>query len=640
MSLRSKIVLILVGVVVLYAALDNVGLRFVADPIFEQWERDKAGKDLDRVDARIEQEKENLSDKARIYASLPAIQEFALDPTLERIHRDLGGRAMESAGVSVFFVCDEAGQVLWGRIVDPTTGEAIRLRELPAGALSPSHRLLAFGNADQVAGLMMTERWPLLVSSHPISDAEGRVFVEGSGRPLYGTVILGRFLDPEFLQNIGSETGATVAVRVIGDPSMPWPVELINRLTGSEKRGIEVGADGRLHALSTKHSDLRTGEYVLLDAAVDREITARGKTIIRSALVSTLLGALLILFVLLRLLLRIVIKPLSGLTTQVIEIGKRDDTTIRVALARDDEIGQLSGEFDKMLEKLARSREQVVQTARLAGRSEIATGVLHNVGNVLNSVNVSSNMAAKKAGQLSVGDLEMLVSVLQRQEDIGQFVSRDPRGKHLVPFLGELARSLGTQKTALQDELSALSQGIEHIAELVRAQQSYAGARGVFEKAGLAEQVEAALKICQQGLHESGDVEIVREFGDIPAVKIDKHKLMEILVNLINNAAQALADGGRAKKRMTLRIARVGADTARIEVEDDGVGIPRENLTKIFHHGFTTKKNGHGFGLHVSANAATEMKAKLHARSDGPGRGATFTLDIPLEEAAELVGAA
>ena len=127
---------------------------------------------------------------------------------------------------------------------------------------------------------------------------------------------------------------------------------------------------------------------------------------------------------------------------------------------------------------------------------------------------------------------------------------------------------------------------------------------------------------------------------DLPAVTVDKHKLMEILVNLITNAAQALDEGGKPRKRLTLRVGRADERTARIEVEDDGVGIPRQNLTKIFHQGFTTKKNGHGFGLHVSANAATEMKAKLHARSDGPGRGATFAIDIPMEEATELVSAA
>jgi signal transduction histidine kinase len=115
-------------------------------------------------------------------------------------------------------------------------------------------------------------------------------------------------------------------------------------------------------------------------------------------------------------------------------------------------------------------------------------------------------------------------------------------------------------------------------------------------------------------------------------VKVDRHKLMEILVNVLQNARQSLAERGGDGKRITLSISRPDPRTARIEVTDNGVGIAPDNLTRIFHHGFTTKKSGHGFGLHASANAATEMGARLRARSDGPGRGATFWIDIPMEE--------
>ena len=128
-----------------------------------------------------------------------------------------------------------------------------------------------------------------------------------------------------------------------------------------------------------------------------------------------------------------------------------------------------------------------------------------------------------------------------------------------------------------------------------------------------------------------GNVELVNGRG-LPPVRVDKHKLMEILVNLIQNAIQALAERGGPGQHLTLRLVRHDERFARIEVRDDGVGIPPANLTKVFQHGFTTKKNGHGFGLHVSANAATEMGAKLSAHSDGPGRGAAFFLDVPLVE--------
>jgi signal transduction histidine kinase len=262
--------------------------------------------------------------------------------------------------------------------------------------------------------------------------------------------------------------------------------------------------------------------------------------------------------------------------------------------------------------------------------------VLHNVGNVLNSVNVAANLASRKTEELALADLELLVQVLQGHErDLAAFVGQDPRGKHLVPFLKELTDALAGQRAAIQGELRALNQGIEHIAELVRAQQSHAGTKGVFERAQLAGEVEVVLGICRQELAACAGLEIVRDFTALPAVSVDKHKLLEILVNLVQNAVQSLNERGAEHKQLVLRLLRHDERTARIAVVDNGVGIPSENLTRIFQHGFTTKKDGHGFGLHVSANAATEMGAKLHVRSAGPGQGATFYLDIPL--AAEAV---
>jgi len=127
----------------------------------------------------------------------------------------------------------------------------------------------------------------------------------------------------------------------------------------------------------------------------------------------------------------------------------------------------------------------------------------------------------------------------------------------------------------------------------------------------------------------------VREYEALDEVKVDKHKLMEILVNLLQNARQAMDAEGRPEKRLTVRILQVEGNKARIEVEDTGTGIAKKDLARVFQHGFTTKKDGHGFGLHVSANAATEMNASLQVRSDGPGQGATFYLDIPIERIAQ-----
>ena len=167
--------------------------------------------------------------------------------------------------------------------------------------------------------------------------------------------------------------------------------------------------------------------------------------------------------------------------------------------------------------------------------------------------------------------------------------------------------------------------------DLVRNQQSYAGKAGVIEHASLGEQVDIALSMCQKAYGGPLDVEVVRDFEELPRVRIDKHRLMEILVNLIQNARQSLAESGSAPKRLTLRVKRGAGANVDIEVEDNGIGIAEKDLTRIFGHGFTTREEGHGFGLHISANAATEMKASLTVFSEGKGEGAKFVLSLPVE---------
>jgi signal transduction histidine kinase len=161
----------------------------------------------------------------------------------------------------------------------------------------------------------------------------------------------------------------------------------------------------------------------------------------------------------------------------------------------------------------------------------------------------------------------------------------------------------------------------------VSKQQSYAKISGVSEMVEVADLVEDSLHMNAAALTRH-DVELIRDYQPVPPINIDKHKVLQILVNLIRNAKYACDDGGMADKRVTVRVAG-GEGYIRISIIDNGVGIPPENLTRIFNHGFTTRKNGHGFGLHSGAIAAKEMGGSLTTESKGLGHGATFTLEIP-----------
>lgn len=281
-------------------------------------------------------------------------------------------------------------------------------------------------------------------------------------------------------------------------------------------------------------------------------------------------------------------------------------------------------------DELREAQAELVTTARRAGMAEIATNVLHNVGNVLNSVNVSARLLYEKV-HASKGQGVIRVAELMREhsDDLGAFISSDPKGRALPGYLGKLAEALAAEQRSMIDELVQLTKSIDHIKEIVATQQSYAGNSSVLEPGSLRELIEDVVRICDVSLARHR-VTLTKELADIPMMSLDKHKVLQILINLINNAKQALDSVADRPSCITLRLKATDDKRVRIEVEDNGEGISRDNLTRVFEHGFTTRADGHGFGLHSCILAAHEMGGELTVQSAGPGKGALFTLELPL----------
>jgi PAS domain S-box-containing protein len=280
-------------------------------------------------------------------------------------------------------------------------------------------------------------------------------------------------------------------------------------------------------------------------------------------------------------------------------------------------------------EELEQLHRRLLEVSRQAGMAEVATSVLHNVGNVLNSVNVSSSLLSDKVRHSKVTNLIKAARLLQgHADDLADFLARDDKGRQLPGYLCNVAEHLATEHQEILEELGSLSANIDHIKEIVAMQQSYARVLGVVESLPVAELVEDALRL-NSGAMERHRVKVIREYSEVPPILVDKHKVLQILVNLIRNAKYALDDRGHTDKEMILRIGLNGNQMVKVAVIDNGVGIAPEHLTRIFEHGFTTRKEGHGFGLHNGALAAKELGGSLTAHSEGPGRGAAFTLELP-----------
>ncbi len=276
--------------------------------------------------------------------------------------------------------------------------------------------------------------------------------------------------------------------------------------------------------------------------------------------------------------------------------------------------------------------KQLVEASRQAGMAEVATGVLHNVGNVLNSVTVSATLATDLLKRSRLDRLDKAVALLKEHEaNLGEFLTSDDKGRLLPGYLAQLGTHLAAEQEKVIDELTALTKNIGHIKEIISMQQSFSKKSGVIEAAVASELLEDAIQMNAEALTKH-QVRVVRSYAEVGGIKTDKHKVLQILVNLISNACDAMVEARRDDKVLRIRLLREEQqDWLRIEVCDNGIGISQKHQTKVFTHGFTTKKTGHGFGLHSAALAAKELGGSLTVSSEGEGKGATFGLRLPLE---------
>jgi signal transduction histidine kinase len=285
----------------------------------------------------------------------------------------------------------------------------------------------------------------------------------------------------------------------------------------------------------------------------------------------------------------------------------------------------------RMEAEIERGHKQLLLTSRLAGMAEVATSVLHNVGNVMTSVNVLGSSIVDLVRNSRVSSIAKLGALLaQNKADLGRFLTEDERGQKMPDYVQKLGSHLTKEQETLLEKVKVLNESINHINEIVAMQQNYGKVSGVLETVSPDEVVEDALRMHGESLKRH-DIELVRDFEKMPTITVDRHKVLQILFNLLENAKHACVQGNPPKKKVVVTLQQPHPAVVSITVADNGMGIAAENLTRIFAQGFSTRKDGHGFGLHSSILAAQDMGGSLIARSEGVGKGAVFILEIPSE---------
>lgn len=630
MSIRTKILLLLAGVFAAYMGAAHTVQSFVVFPSFRSLERDEAAQDQDRCLEAIQRELQLLSYALNDWASWDDTYQFIVDENEAYKKANLITTMFSNNHINFVGFYDLNGRAVWTGAYDYSTDVPMTFEAFSQPSLDLKNPVFNIKDMNgAVEGTMLTEHGPMLVVSR-------RILTTDNQGPMRGTMVRGKLLDEKQIKSIAGRTH--VDMDLLRIPGQTLPAEAAAALTelssgaALSMHEIEEGKALRVYSVL---NDISGAPALLMTSRIPRDISARGRTAMNVATASDLAAGLAILLLIWASLQRIVVGPLTRLTNHAIAVGQSDDLSNPIAMRRRDELGTLANEFDHMMQSLAESRARLQDTAHRAGMAEIATGVIHNVGNVLNSVNVSAKRAVERVDALDITDLNGVVGLMREHAaDLGAYLASDVKGKLIPEFLAQLSGDLAGEKHEALNELQLLTKNVQHIADIVDTHQTHAHVAGTTAKVSINAIIEDALRINTAAM-ERHAVRVIREFEETPPIMTERHKILQVLVNLLSNAKYAFDDSTVWERRITIRVRAPRDDqtVVRVEVCDNGVGISKEHLAKLFSHGFTTRKNGHGFGLHDSANAAKSIGGRLSAESAGPGQGATFTLELPLHVA-------
>lgn len=313
------------------------------------------------------------------------------------------------------------------------------------------------------------------------------------------------------------------------------------------------------------------------------------------------------------------------------DITERKNAETEMKIAR-EKAEEAQAKLEKLNLQLETTYKKLMETAHSAGMAEVAAEVLHNVGNALNSINVSAATVIEKLSKSEIDNLTKLAELLcEHSNNLEDFLKNDPQGKHIPTYLSELSKHLTSQQNETIERLDAIIKNVRQVRDIVKMQQTYTGIEKHQDSVMLNELIENAIEINNAGLQRQS-VEVIREYDDIGSILIDRQRCLQTLVNLIDNAENSLSKSDNDLKVLKIRTVKTNGSKLRIEVCDNGVGIAPTELNSIFDRGFTTKQAGRGFGLHSSLLAAKDMQGSLVAQSDGIGKGATFILELPLRK--------
>ena len=599
MRIRLKVVLALAALIAVLIAVEIVIQELVILPSFAELERSDAQTSMRRIGYAVDRSLEGLALTAADWSDWGELFQFMQNRNQSFVNTYTTPVAMTPLKVNMLLVVDLSGEIIISYARDLESGAPLDL-DLAERSTLPD--LFSQRNS----GLMRTNQGIMMIAAAPVLDGSG------SGRSV-GKVVMGRLLTPAQLRQIGTQAQASLAM-------------VDTRALGPQAQVVETGAITQVYRT---FAGLDGKPLMTLRVEVPREISARGKRAVMYASVYLMIAAIVTLILLLVILNRVVLSPIARMTRHAVAVGEGTDLTARLNFTGADELTALAREFDRMMERVAESRRQLVDQSFQAGIGELAKGVLHNLGNAMTPLSVRLSTLADRLHDAPLRDLEMAVTELSAEH------GESARRADLQEFLRLGCRELALTIDRAKSDVALMQRQTNLVQTTLAEQMSPSRNPHVVESVRLPELIAQSLEIvpdaCRQRLVVNED-ESLQQVG---VVRVARTVLRLILQNLIINASDAIRDAGRDKG--TLRLAaeivrKEDGEQLHLSCDDDGVGIAKDHLQRVFEKGYTTKSpaTNHGIGLHWCANAIASLGGRIWAASEGPGRGASLHVELPL----------
>jgi len=621
-SLRSKLVLALALMLGVVVGIDEIVRLKVIAPEFEKLEQVAALKDTNRVFSAIDIEVEFLAERAS-----HDVMQMGND-----WHRLSEGHSQgQLSSETPTRLRRLSGRVEWAAIVS-VDGEWTWLTTLTVDAAGQT--LSPQSNRSQLDFPGVAQ---LVAHSDPVRPRGVQGMTRGSDDQLYlfAAIPLGRAgevdeaAETDLFYVVGRRFGDQVVADLRQRTSVPFSIRLLRKGMAIQKQ-VEIAAKNSsiLHVQSPLASP--SGQVLAeLNVQLPREVTNRSNRTTAFARYLSLCGACASLLLLLLFLQRIVIGRLEKIrqhTERIAQSGIISEASAAPVLrvAGHDEIGQLAQSFDRMRNRLGDAQRRLSDASHAAGMSLVADTVIHNVGNVLTNVNSLLETATRRVESLRIEPLEKLADRL-RSDDVDQQLQ-----KATPDYLTRLSETLEQDKGELAALLQTLNDNIQHIHQVIRDQRRHAHQPIKWVALDLGSVIAEAAK-CSQARLAADNVHVEFKCDQDVRVWTDRSLLLQILINIIGNAGNATRH--ITSRQPTLKIDLIRAkSTVLIRFRDNGCGMDEQTIARVFDAHFTTRQSGSGLGLHFCAIAMKRIAGSIHAESDGPDMGATFSVEVPIEE--------